>query len=117
MDIFAAVYDFGASAGALEGYVYHKSDPDQLDLAALPVWVDNLCNAYRHLPVDARKSIQPGCDRTIGRAIRSLVPILGESHELVVRLAALVEGPLPDSPDAFDKQKWFQEYRDPEAMS
>ena len=114
MDVHAAVYDFGASAGALEGYVYHKSSPDQLDMAALPIWVDNLCGAYRNLPAEAREAVQEGCDQTIGRAIRSLVSILGGDHELVCRLGTLVKGTLPGSPDAFTKEKWFQQGPDAE---
>ena len=109
MDIYAAVYDFAASAGALEGYVYHKRDAGQLDMAALPVWIDNLCEAYAHLPDRIRQAIQPGCNQTIGRAVLSLSAILGADHSVVERLGGLVKGRMPDSPDAFDKDKWFRE--------
>ena len=109
MDIYAAVYDFAASAGALEGYVYHKRDTALLDTDALPVWIDNLCEAYARLPDRVREVVQPGCDQTLGRAVLSLSAILGADHPLVERLGGLVKGRMPDSPDAFDKDKWFRE--------
>jgi hypothetical protein len=115
MNRHVALYDFAASAGALEGYVYHKGDAGQLDMTALPVWVDNLCAAHAGLPAEIRADIQPGCDRTLGRAVKSLVPLLGEDHPVVRRLSTLIRGPLPESADAFDKKKWFQENRGPEA--
>ena len=111
MNVYQALYDFSASAGALEGYVYHKNAADQLDMAALPVWVDNLRRAHALLPDHVRDDIQPGCDQTIGRAIQSLIPVLGENHAVVRKLSALVRGPLPDSADAFSRKKWFQEER------
>ena len=109
MDIYAAVYDFAASAGALEGYVYHKRDAALLDMAALPIWIDNLCQAYAHLPDGVRQAVQPGCDQTLGRAVLSLSTILGADHPLVERLGGLVKGCMPGSPDVFDKDKWFRE--------
>jgi len=103
------VYEFGASAGSLEGYLYHKPDTSHIDMNALPVWVDNLVAAYRLLPEEARKSFQEDIDQTLGRAIHSLVRIVGEGHPLVSKLRAMTLGPLPASADDFTKRKWFQE--------
>ena len=106
MHIYAMIYEFAASAGALEGYVYSR---DEVDVQTLPVWVDNLVKAYRFLPDATRDEFQSSCDQTLGRAIRSLIPHLGEGHEIVSKLKSMVVGPLPGSPDDFEKKKWFQE--------
>ena len=100
------ISEFAASAGALEGFVYHKTD---LDPEALPAWIDNLVDAYSLLPQDALKEIQPTIDQTIGRAIRSLIPLLGEDHVIVEKLKSMVKDEMPASPDNFQKKKWFQE--------
>ena len=106
MHIYAQIYDFAASAGALEGYVYHKKE---VDMTALPNWVDNLSAAYRYLPSEALGEFQPSIDFTIGRAIRSLIPVLGEGHEIIGKLKSMVAGNLPRSADDFQKNKWFEE--------
>ena len=105
MNIHAQLYDFASSAGALEGYVYQIKE---VDMKALPIWVENLVSAYQLLPVDIRGEIQPLCDRTLGRAIKSLIPRLGEDDEVIEKLKSMVAGPLPESPDHFEKVKWFQ---------
>jgi hypothetical protein len=105
MHLYAQIYDFASSAGALEGYVYRR---EEMDLKALPVWIENLHQAYRLLPAPAIEEIQPFADMTLGRAFRSLVPLLGENHELVLKLKSMIKGPLADSPDDFQKRKWFQ---------
>jgi hypothetical protein len=108
MNVYSMIYEFAASAGALEGYVYRRPGVGQIDMTAMPVWIDNLCAAYAHLPGDVRQQIQGGVDQTLGRAVRSLSAMIGANHPLVERLATMVKGPLPESPDAFDKKKWFQ---------
>ena len=100
MGIYAELYDFAASAGAFEGFVYKK---DHADLSYLPKWSRNLVGQYEALPADVREEIQPMCDGTIGRAVQSLIPLLGEDHELVVRLKTMVKGSPPKSPDDFVK--------------
>ena len=100
------IYEFSASAGALEGFVYHKDSMNPDDIS---IWVGNLVDAYGILPREVIDEIQPGIDQTIGRAIRSLVPLLGEDHALVKKLESMVTGRLPESPDDFQKKKWFQE--------
>jgi hypothetical protein len=105
MHIYLKIYEFAASAGALEGYVYSRKGPD---MAALGVWVDNLAEAYAHLPAEALEECQSAIDQTLGRAIRSLTSVLGGDHALVSKLWAMVKGDIPESADDFDKKKWFQ---------
>jgi hypothetical protein len=107
--LIGRVYEFGASAGSLEGYLYHKPDTGHVDMNALPVWVENLAAAYRRLPPEAVETFQEAIDQTIGRAIQSLVRLVGQDHPLVSKLRAMTVGPLPSSADDFTKRKWFQE--------
>lgn len=100
------IYEFAASAGALEGFVYHKDGMNPDDIAN---WIGNLVDAYAILPQEAIDEIQPSVDRTIGRAVRSLAPLLGEEHDLVKKLLSMIKGPLPESSDDFQKKKWFQD--------
>jgi hypothetical protein len=106
MLLYKKIYEFAASAGALEGYVYQK---EKIDVEALPKWVDNLLAAYKHLPSEALDMFQSSLDQTLGRAIRSLSSTLHEEHEIVRNLKSMVVGSLPDSPDDFQKKKWFEE--------
>jgi hypothetical protein len=105
MHLYVRVYEFAASAGALEGYVYHR---EKVDLKALPVWIGNLHQAYQLLPEPVIHEIQPFIDMTLGRAFRSLVPVLGENHEMLVKVGSMIKGALPASADDFQKNKWFQ---------
>lgn len=106
MHLYAKIYEFAASAGALEGYVYHR---EEVDLKALPVWIKNLHQAYQLLPEPALEEIQPFVDMTLGRAFRSLTSLLGEQHEMVVKVRSMIKETLPESPDDFTKRKWFQQ--------
>ena len=108
MHIYSKIYQFAASAGALEGFVYQKNNTRDLGMEALSGWIDNIVTAYDHLPEEAKKEFQDSCDRTIGRAIHSLAHVLGESHKLVDRLKMMVKGRMPASADDFNKKKWFQ---------
>ncbi len=98
MGIYQEVYDFAAKAGALEGYVYPK---EKVDLGYLPRWVDNLVNHYRRLPSEVREEFQDLCNGTLGRTIQSLLPSLGEDHEVIKKLKSIVSGNLPSSPNDF----------------
>ena len=98
MGIYQEVYDFAAKAGALEGYVYPK---EKVDLNYLPRWVDNLVNQYRSLPSEVREEFQGLCNGTLGRAIQSLLPSLGEDHEVIKKLKSIISGKLPLSPNDF----------------
>lgn len=107
MHIYKKIYEFAASAGAFEGYVYRKTKSD-IDVAALLIWADNLLSAYQRLPADAVAEFQSACDQTLGRALKSLIPEFGQKHEVVGKLKEIVKGELPETPDDFQKQKWFQ---------
>lgn len=109
MHIYSKIYQFAASAGAFEGYVYKKKDAEELgDMNALSGWIDNIVGAYNHLPDDAIALFQDSCDLTLGRAILSMIPALGENHEFINKLKSIIKGSIPASPDDFNKQKWFQ---------
>jgi hypothetical protein len=98
MGIYQEVYDFAAKAGALEGYVYPKKE---VDLGYLPRWVDNLVDHYRRLPSEVREEFQGLCNGTLGRTIQSLLPSLGEDHEVIKKLKSILSGNLPSSPNDF----------------
>ena len=98
MGIYQEIYDFAARAGALEGYVYPKKE---VDLSYLPKWVDHIVDQYRGLPPDVRDDFQRLCDGTLGRAIQSLLPSLGEGHEVIKKLKSILSGRLPSSLDDF----------------
>jgi hypothetical protein len=106
MGLYVQVYEFAASAGALEGYVYHKKEAELRDLS---VWIGNLHQAYGLLPAPVLEEIQPFVDMTLGRAFRSLAPVFGENHELLLKVRSMIHGTLPDSADDFQKKKWFQD--------
>jgi hypothetical protein len=110
MHIYQKIYEFAASAGAFEGYVYRRSKT-AIDTRALSNWVDNLLDAYHHLPADVIDECQSACNLTIGRAIRSLMVQFGEEHVLIGNLRKIVRGELPDSADDFRKDKWFMGHR------
>lgn len=96
------IYEFASSAGAFEGYVYQR---ENLDAAYLNNWVKNLVAQYQELPMDVRDSFQSSLDRTMGRAVQSLISAFGESHEHVAALKPLIVGKLPDAPNDFEEEK------------
>jgi hypothetical protein len=104
MHIYKKIYEFAASAGAFEGYVYHKQ-LDDIDIDALINWVGNLVAAYANLPSDVLDRFQKSCDQTLGRAIQSLTPLLTKEHEVIQKLHLMVKGELPKSADDFQKEK------------
>jgi hypothetical protein len=108
MHLYQKIYEFAASAGAFEGYVYRRPKAE-IDSGALSNWADNLLDAYHDLPADAVAEFQSSCNQTLGRAIRSLLAEFGEDHPVVGKLKKIVKGELPESPDDFQKQKWFQD--------
>jgi hypothetical protein len=109
MHEYEKIYEFAASLGSFEGYVYGKRDVRELDLDALENWSGNIAGAYGHLPDAVKRQIQDRCDQTAGRAIRSLEPVIGADHPITRRLYTIMNParPLPESADAFDKNKWF----------
>jgi hypothetical protein len=105
MHHFTQLYEFAASVGALEGFVYKRPD---VEAGTIEKWVENQEKAYQLLPEEVLKEIQPALDGTLGRAVKSVSRALGEEHVLVQKLKAMVKGPMPYSPDDFQKKKWFQ---------
>lgn len=108
MHIYQQLYEFAASAGAFEGYVYRRSKTE-IDTDVLSNWVGNLVDAHKNLPSEVRDECQSSIDRTLGRAIRSLGSLIDDRHALIDKLQKVIKGELPGSPDDFQKQKWFQE--------
>ena len=106
MHIYTKIYEFAASAGAFEGYVYGKKkiNPDELIN-----WVGNIVAGYQHLPEDVLKEFQTSLDRTLGRAIESLSAALGADHPLITQLNSVIVNPSTRSADDFVFKKWFQD--------
>jgi len=102
MEIYRIIYDFAARAGAFEGYVYGK---EKMNPDSLTNWVNSLVKQYEALPPEIRSEFQDLCDGTVGRAVRSLQPLLGEEHDLIIQLKALIQDRLPSSPDDFFRKK------------
>jgi hypothetical protein len=102
--MYKQIYEFAASAGALEGYVYGKKTVSEQVLAK---WCNNLVTAYNLIAPEARQQFQASCDGTLGRAIRSLLPLLGENHDIIGKLRSMIAGQLPASADDFNKNKGF----------
>lgn len=101
-DHYREIYEFAASAGALEGYVHPRQ---QLTADHLDNWVRNIVKQYHDLPPAVQDSVQPALDRTLGRAVQALGPILGVDHAHVRSLSGLIVGQIPDSPFDFEKEK------------
>lgn len=108
MHIYQKIYEFAASAGAFEGYVYRRTKTE-IETETLSNWVDNLFDAYENLGTEVRAECQPSIDQTLGRAIKSLGALFDDRNPLINKLQKIVKGKLPESPDDFHKQKWFQE--------
>ncbi|HSH70054.1 MAG TPA: DUF120 domain-containing protein, partial [Deferrisomatales bacterium] len=64
-DLQREIYEFAASAGALEGFVFERPG---LEAAAVDNWIRNLSAQYRDLPPGTRETFQPALNRTLGRA-------------------------------------------------
>ncbi len=99
------IYEFAASVGAFEGYVYRRTE---VDPAVLSRWSNNLLEAYRLFPPDVREHFQKSLNGTLGRAIASLLPLLGNEHEVIKKLLTMVTTPPPASADDFQRKKWFE---------
>ena len=106
MHIYTKIYEFAATVGAFEGYVYGKETINPDDVAK---WVNNILTAYEHLPSDVIDTFRSSLDGTLGRAAHSLVPALGENHELVQKLRSIIKDTSIKSADDFNFKKWFQE--------
>lgn len=102
MGVYSDIYEFAARAGAFEGYVYQRKG---LTADSLERWVDHLVEGYNSVNPEARKEFQGLCDGTIGRAIQSLMPTLGEENQIIKKLKSLTVGKLPSSPDDFSRKR------------
>jgi hypothetical protein len=102
MGVYSDVYEFAARAGAFEGYVYRK---DKLEPGSLDRWAEHLVVQYTVIPSEVRQEFQDLCDGTIGRAIQSLIPLIGEKHEIIGKLKGMTVGRLPSSPDDFSRKR------------
>jgi len=102
MGLYRKVYDFAAKVGSLEGYVYTRKKDE---IGPLTPWVDHVLRDYNALPPEVKQEFQDLCDGTVGRAIQSLLPHLGEDHEIIKKLKSLVIGNMPSSPDDFARKK------------
>ncbi|WP_419659414.1 uncharacterized protein Dvar_83050 [Desulfosarcina variabilis str. Montpellier] len=108
MNIHEEVYEFAASAGALEGYVFEKG---QLESAHFDNWIGNLKKQYSHLPKDVRSHFQGSLNRTLGRAVQSLIACIGADHDHVRTLKSMIKGDLPISAHDFDVEKESKKQR------
>ena len=99
------IYEFAASACAFEGYVYRRADADP---TAVSRWTNNLLDAYKLFPPEVRERFQVSLNGTLGRAIASLLPVLGKEHDVIKKLTTMVTAPPPASADDFQKKKWFE---------
>ena len=106
MHLFAQIYEFAASAGALEGYVYRREDAD---MKALTSWIANLKTAYGLLPQEVLHEVQGSIDQTLGRAWKSLALGFGQDNDLAQTVKSMIKGRLPETPDEFQKKKWYEE--------
>jgi hypothetical protein len=102
MGVYSDIYEFAARAGAFEGYVYQRID---LTAHSLERWVDHLVEGYKAVNPEVKKEFQDLCDGTIGRAIQSLLPTIGENNEVIKKLKGLTVGRLPSSPDDFSRKR------------
>jgi hypothetical protein len=102
MDLFKEVYEFAASAGALEGFVFPRK---KLEAGDLDDWVRNLLKQYEQLPEETRQHFQSSLDRTMGRAVHSLTSALGAQHAHVQALKSLIKGSVPQSFQDFEQEK------------
>jgi len=102
MDIYREIFEFAASAGALEGYLFNK---DNVAADDLDDWIENLAKQYQGFPAEIRENFQGSLDRTIGRAVHSLIPVMGSHHPRVLSLKSMIVGEMPTSFNDFDREK------------
>ena len=98
MHIYTKIYEFSANVGAFEGYVYGK---EKINPNELTKWVNNILAGYKHLTPEVTEIFQSSLDRTLVRAVSSLVAALGENHELVQKLKSIIVDDSVKSPDDF----------------
>lgn len=111
MEIYREIFEFAASAGALEGYAFEKN---HLEGSELDDWIHNLVKQYQGFPSEIRENFQGSLDRTIGRAVHSLIPFMGSDHPHVLSLKSMIVGKMPTSFNDFNREKMDKagKYRD-----
>lgn len=102
MEMCRDIFEFAASAGALEGYVFKK---DHLAPGELDDWIHNLVKQYEGFPDEIKTHFQGSLDRTMGRAVHSLNPVLGPDHQHILSLKSMIAGNIPASSQDFNKEK------------
>jgi len=102
MEMYREIFEFAASVGALEGYVFKK---DHLAANELDDWIHNLVKQYEEFPDEIKAHFQGSLDRTMGRAVHSLSAILGSEHEHVLSLKLLIAGDIPATSHDFNREK------------
>ena len=104
MHLYSQIYEFAASAGALEGYVYRR---EEMDMKALANWIANLKTAYGLLPEQVLHEVQSSIDQTLGRAWKSLAQGLDQNNDFAQTVKSMIIGRVPQTADDFQKKKWF----------
>ncbi len=102
MKTYREIFEFAASAGALEGYLFKK---EHVAAGELDDWVHNLVKQYHGFPPQTRGHFQASLDRTAGRAVHSLANLLGSDHPHVRSLKSMIVGELPASFQDFAEEK------------
>lgn len=102
MNIYREIFEFAASAGALEGYVFKRENAVSKEFDD---WIYNLLKQYESFPPDIREHFQDSLDRTFGRAVHSLAFLLGSNHPHVVALKSMIKGEMPASSHDFNREK------------
>ncbi len=102
MNVYREIFEFAASAGALEGYLFKKErvTPEEID-----DWIHNLMKQHQRMPPDVREHYQGSLDRTMGRAVHSLTALFGPTHPHVLNLKSMVKGEMPAASNDFEREK------------
>ncbi|MDA3917807.1 MAG: hypothetical protein PF690_12665 [Deltaproteobacteria bacterium] len=109
MHLYTQIYEFASSAGAFEGYVYHKNTADEVDIKALDIWAANLLEAYSLIPEEVLEKFQDNLDLTLNRAATSLEAILEKDNTIIKKIISMINKKIPSDPDNFQKEKWFEQ--------
>ena len=109
MHLYTQIYEFASSAGAFEGYVYHKKNADEVDLKALDIWVENLLEAYSLIPKEVLEKFQDNLDLTLNRATTSLEAILEKDNTIMKTNNPIINKKTSSDLDNFQKEKWFEQ--------
>ena len=107
MHIYQQIYEFAASAGAFEGYVYQKPKTE-IDIQTLSNWADNLYDAYQNFSPDILDEFQSSLDQTLGRAVQSLVLQFDPPHAVIKKLEKMIKGEMQKHRMIFKSRNGFE---------